>query len=169
VPLSYHGQGLDREVIRHFDLPDKAPDLSDWARISDGISNPDSEVTIAIVGKYTSLQDSYKSLGEALVHGGIANSAKVRIEWIDSELFEKEDAAIEALHHVSGILVPGGLVSVARKEKSVPLNLPACIGFRISASVSACRWRCWKPRAIWPICRGPGRANSVSPKFRLLA
>ena len=108
VPLSYHGQGLDREVIRHFDLPDKAPDLSDWARISDGISNPDSEVTIAIVGKYTSLQDSYKSLGEALVHGGIANSAKVRIEWIDSELFEKEDAAIEALHHVSGILVPGG-------------------------------------------------------------
>ncbi|MEK9855949.1 MAG: CTP synthetase, partial [Rhodobiaceae bacterium] len=69
---------------------------------------PDSEVTIAIVGKYTSLQDSYKSLGEALVHGGIANSAKVRIEWIDSELFEKEDAAIEALHHVSGILVPGG-------------------------------------------------------------
>ncbi|MEC7437219.1 MAG: CTP synthase, partial [Pseudomonadota bacterium] len=72
------------------------------------VANPDSEVTIAIVGKYTSLQDSYKSLGEALMHGGIANRAKVRIEWIDSELFEKEDAAIEALHHVSGILVPGG-------------------------------------------------------------
>jgi CTP synthase len=108
VPLSYHKQGLDREVIRHFDLPDEKPDLSGWARISEGLANPDSEVTIAIVGKYTSLQDSYKSLGEALVHGGIANSAKVRIEWIDSELFEKEDAAIEALHHVSGILVPGG-------------------------------------------------------------
>ena len=108
VPLSYHDQGLDREVIRHFNLPDEKPDLSGWARISDGLANPDSQVTIAIVGKYTSLQDSYKSLGEALVHGGIANSAKVRIEWIDSELFEKEEAAIEALHHVSGILVPGG-------------------------------------------------------------
>ena len=65
-------------------------------------------MTIAIVGKYTSLQDSYKSLGEALFHAGIANRSKVKIEWIDSELFEAEDAAIEALHHVSGILVPGG-------------------------------------------------------------
>ena len=108
VPLSYHAQGLDAEVMRHFGLPDEAPDLSAWTRICNGVANPDSEVTIAIVGKYTSLQDSYKSLGEALVHGGIANSAKVRIEWIDSELFETEEAAIEELHHVSGILVPGG-------------------------------------------------------------
>ena len=108
VPLSYHEQGLDREVVRHFGLEDKAPDLTAWQRICDGIASPDSEVTIAIVGKYTSLQDSYKSLGEALFHGGIANRTKVNIEWIDSELFETEDAAIEALHHVSGILVPGG-------------------------------------------------------------
>ena len=108
VPLSYHSQGLDAEVMRHFGLPDETPDLSHWSRICQTYSNPESEVTIAIVGKYTSLQDSYKSLGEALVHGGIANHAKVRIEWIDSELFEKESAAIEALHHVSGILVPGG-------------------------------------------------------------
>ena len=108
VPLSYHEQGLDREVVRHFGLEDKAPDLTAWQQICDGIASPDSEVTIAIVGKYTSLQDSYKSLGEALFHGGIANRTKVNIEWIDSELFETEDAAIEALHHVSGILVPGG-------------------------------------------------------------
>ena len=108
VPLSYHEQGLDREVVRHFGLEDKAPDLTAWKHICDGIASPDSEVTIAIVGKYTSLQDSYKSLGEALFHGGIANRTKVNIEWIDSELFETEDAAIEALHHVSGILVPGG-------------------------------------------------------------
>ena len=108
VPLSYHAQGLDAEVMRHFGLPDEAPDLAAWTQICDGIANPDSEVTIAIVGKYTSLQDSYKSLGEALVHGGIANGARVRIEWIDSELFETEEAAIEELHHVSGILVPGG-------------------------------------------------------------
>ena len=108
VPLSYHNEGLDREVVRHFGLPATAPDLSAWTRICDTVANPEGEVTIAIVGKYTSLQDSYKSLGEALVHGGIANGVKVDIEWIDSELFEQEDAAVEALHHVSGILVPGG-------------------------------------------------------------
>ena len=108
VPLSYHEQGLDREVMRHFGLPDETPDLSAWQEICSSIASPESEVTIAIVGKYTSLQDSYKSLGEALFHAGIANRSKVKIEWIDSELFEAEDAAIEALHHVSGILVPGG-------------------------------------------------------------
>ncbi len=108
VPLSYHNEGLDREVVRHFGLPDTAPDLGAWTRICDTVANPEGEVSIAIVGKYTSLQDSYKSLGEALVHGGIANGVKVNIEWIDSELFEQEDAAVEALHHVSGILVPGG-------------------------------------------------------------
>jgi CTP synthase len=108
VPLSYHNEGLDREVVRHFGLPDTAPDLAAWTRICDTVANPEGEVSIAIVGKYTSLQDSYKSLSEALVHGGIANGVKVNIEWIDSELFEREDAAVEALHHVSGILVPGG-------------------------------------------------------------
>ena len=108
VPLSYHNEGLDREVVRHFGLSDTAPDLDVWTRICDTVANPEGEVSIAIVGKYTSLQDSYKSLGEALVHGGIANNVKVNIEWIDSELFEQEDAAVEALHHVSGILVPGG-------------------------------------------------------------
>ena len=108
VPLSYHNEGLDREVVRYFGLPATTPDLSAWTRICDTVANPEGEVSIAIVGKYTSLQDSYKSLGEALVHGGIANGVKVNIEWIDSELFEQEDAAVEALHHVSGILVPGG-------------------------------------------------------------
>ena len=108
VPLSYHNEGLDREVVRHFILPDTTPDLASWTRICDTVANPEGQVSIAIVGKYTSLQDSYKSLGEALVHGGIANGVKVNIEWIDSELFEQEDAAVQALHHVSGILVPGG-------------------------------------------------------------
>ena len=108
VPLSYHNEGLDSEVVRHFGLPATTPDLNAWTRICNTVANPEGEVSIAIVGKYTSLQDSYKSLGEALVHGGIANGVKVNIEWIDSELFEQEDAAVEALHHVSGILVPGG-------------------------------------------------------------
>ncbi len=108
VPLAYHEEGLDREVVRHFGLDDETPDLSKWRRICHVIANPEGEVSIAIVGKYTSLQDSYKSLGEALVHGGIANGVRVNIDWIDSELFEKEDAALQDLQHVSGILVPGG-------------------------------------------------------------
>lgn len=108
VPLAYHDEGLDREVMRHFGLDDIAPPLERWQKICNTVANPEGEVTIAIVGKYTSLQDSYKSLGEALTHGGIANGVKVNIEWIDSELFEQEGAAVESLHHVSGILVPGG-------------------------------------------------------------
>ena len=108
VPLAYHDEGLDREVMRHFGLKDVAPPLERWEKICNTVANPEGEVTIAIVGKYTSLQDSYKSLGEALTHGGIANGVKVNIEWIDSELFEQEGAAVESLHHVSGILVPGG-------------------------------------------------------------
>ena len=94
--------------MRHFGLKDVAPPLERWEKICNTVANPEGEVTIAIVGKYTSLQDSYKSLGEALTHGGIANGVKVNIEWIDSELFEQEGAAVESLHHVSGILVPGG-------------------------------------------------------------
>ena len=108
VPLAYHDEGLDSEVVRHFGLADTTPDLSHWKRICHVVANPEGEVNIAIVGKYTSLQDSYKSLGEALVHGGIANGVKVNIDWIDSELFEQEDAAIQSLQHVGGILVPGG-------------------------------------------------------------
>ena len=108
VPLAYHDEGLDREVMRHFGLDDVAPPLERWQNICNTVANPEGEVTIAIVGKYTSLQDSYKSLGEALTHGGIANGVKVNIEWIDSELFEQEGAAVDSLHHVSGILVPGG-------------------------------------------------------------
>ena len=108
VPLAYHDEGLDSEVVRHFGLADTTPDLSHWKRICHVVANPEGEVNIAIVGKYTSLQDSYKSLGEALVHGGIANGVKVNIDWINSELFEQEDAAIQSLQHVGGILVPGG-------------------------------------------------------------
>lgn len=108
VPLAYHDEGLDREVMRHFGLVDVVPPLERWHKICHTVANPEGEVNIAIVGKYTSLQDSYKSLGEALTHGGIANGVKVNIEWIDSELFEHEGAAVESLHHVSGILVPGG-------------------------------------------------------------
>jgi len=108
VPRAYHDQGLDSEVLAAFGVNDApAPDLSSWERISRRIASPDGEVTIAIVGKYTVLKDAYKSLIEALVHGGIANRVAVRLEWIESQIFEQEDPA-PFLEHVHGILVPGG-------------------------------------------------------------
>jgi len=109
VPLQYHGEGLDGEVLRHFGLGAAAPDLARWTDIVDRYQNPEGEVTIGVVGKYIGLQDAYKSLNEALVHGGMANRVKVNIRWIDAELFEKEDAEIAALlEPLHGILVPGG-------------------------------------------------------------
>ena len=108
VPLAYHYEGLDSELLAAFGITDApAPDLSMWSDISTTIAEPDGEVTIAIVGKYTGLKDAYKSLSEALTHGGIANKVKVNLEWIESEIFESEDAAAY-LENVNGILVPGG-------------------------------------------------------------
>jgi CTP synthase len=108
VPLEYHAQGLDREVLRVFGLGgEEHPNLSRWTRIVQTVRNPEGEVTIAIVGKYTGLKDAYKSLMEALHHGGIANGVRVNFDWIDAEIFEREDAT-SYLEHVHGILVPGG-------------------------------------------------------------
>jgi len=108
VPISYHHEGLDREVLRHFRLPfESEPDLSRWQQIVDVVRAPEGEVRIAIVGKYTTLLDSYKSLSEALIHGGIANRVKVRLDWVDSEVFE-QPGTVERLEGVHGILVPGG-------------------------------------------------------------
>lgn len=108
VPIAYHKEGLDDEVLAAFGIKaSPAPVLDRWEAISDRVANPEGEVTIAIVGKYTVLKDAYKSLIEALVHGGIANQVKVNIEWIESETFEKEDPT-PYLEGVHGILVPGG-------------------------------------------------------------
>ncbi|MEO5805160.1 CTP synthase [Devosia sp.] len=108
VPLAYHKEGLDTEVLAAFGITDApAPDLSAWQEVSARLHNPEGEVNIAIVGKYTGLKDAYKSLSEALAHGGIANKVKVNLQWIDSEVFEREDPA-PYLEHVHGILVPGG-------------------------------------------------------------
>ncbi len=107
VPVAYHGQGFDTEVCRHFGLEAKEPDLSGWRHIVSRVRAPESEVSIAVVGKYTSLLDSYKSLAEALTHGGIANNARVNLNWIDSQIFESE-GAVHHLEDVHGILVPGG-------------------------------------------------------------
>ncbi len=108
VPVAYHEQGLDDEVLAAFGITGAPqPDLSRWKKISHAIANPEGEVKIAIVGKYTGLKDAYKSLIEALMHGGIANNVKVNLEWIESEVFEREDPS-PWLEDVHGILVPGG-------------------------------------------------------------
>ncbi len=108
VPIAYHAEGLDREVLAAFGITSAPlPDLDRWRTIAETIANPDGEVTVAVVGKYTGLKDAYKSLNEALVHGGIANKVKVNLEWIESQTFESQDAAAY-LEDVHGILVPGG-------------------------------------------------------------
>jgi CTP synthase len=109
VPEGYHAAGLDSEVLAAFGIePGPTPDLARWQLINERIRNPEGEVTIAVVGKYTGLKDAYKSLIEALSHGGIANKVEVKLDWIESEVFEREDPA-PFLGHVHGILVPGGL------------------------------------------------------------
>jgi CTP synthase len=108
VPIAYHAEGLDREVLAAFGIANAPlPDLERWRTITETIANPDGEVTVAVVGKYTGLKDAYKSLNEALVHGGIANKVRVNLEWIESQTFESQDAAAY-LEDVQGILVPGG-------------------------------------------------------------
>lgn len=108
VPLAYHVEGFDKEVLMHFGIED-APkaELSRWETISETLHNPDGEVTVAVVGKYTVLPDAYKSITEALVHGGIANQVKVKIKWLEAEEFENSDDP-DVLKGVHGILVPGG-------------------------------------------------------------
>ena len=108
VPRAYHAEGLDQEVLDAFGIVDaKKPDLSVWTEIMHRITHPEGEVNIAVVGKYTGLLDAYKSLKEALIHGGIANKVKVNLQWIESEVFENEDPA-PFLENVHGIIVPGG-------------------------------------------------------------
>jgi CTP synthase len=108
TPLTYHEEGFDVEVLKHFELPTSdLPDLSVWEDVVNRVRNPESTVRIGVVGKYTELKDAYKSLIEALHHGGIANNAKVELEWVEAEAFEKEDTT-SRLDFVHGILVPGG-------------------------------------------------------------
>jgi CTP synthase len=109
VPVQYHEEGLDDAVLNAFGIdPDAKPDLGRWTDIMDRLTNPEGEVTVGVVGKYVGLQDAYKSLNEALVHGGIANRVKVNVRWIDAELFEHGDSDVAAsLEPCHAILVPG--------------------------------------------------------------
>jgi CTP synthase len=108
APLSYHAEGLDQQVLQVFGLTAREPDLSKWRHIVHRVLLPEGDVKIAIVGKYTGLKDAYKSLSEALDHGGIANNVRVDMEWLDSRIFEHQDEATLKLEDVHAILVPGG-------------------------------------------------------------
>ncbi|AVO45205.1 CTP synthase [Phreatobacter cathodiphilus] len=146
VPLAYHQAGLDNEVLRAFGIDVKGePDMRRWDDVSARVHNPEGEVNIAIVGKYTGLKDAYKSLIEALAHGGIANKVKVNLEWIESEVFEHEDPS-PYLQDVHGILVPGGFgqrgaegkIRAARfaRERKVPY-FGICFGMQMAVIEAA--------------------------------
>ena len=148
VPQQYHAEGLDTEVLRAFGITDSPePDLANWEDVTDRYFNPEGEVTIAVVGKYVGLPDAYKSLNEALVHGGLANRVKVNIHWIDAEIFEKDaaDIAVE-LEPMHGILVPGGfgergsegkIASVRfARERDVPF-FGICLGMQMACIEAA--------------------------------
>jgi CTP synthase len=150
VPEAYHRAGLDREVLAAFEIePKSEPDLDRWRLINERIRNPEGDVTIAIVGKYTGLKDAYKSLIEALSHGGIANKVRVNLDWIESEVFEREDPT-PFLEHVNGILVPGGFgqrgtegkIKAAQfaRERQVPY-FGICFGMQM-AVIEAARNLC---------------------------
>jgi len=146
VPIAYHERGFDTQLYKHFGLPMESPlNIQRWRDIVAGIRAPEGEVTIAVVGKYTNLLDSYKSLAEALDHGGIANRVRVNMNWIDSEIFESEDA-IHHLSDVEGILVPGGFgergaegkIAAARfaREHNVPY-FGICFGMQMAVIEAA--------------------------------
>jgi CTP synthase len=149
VPLDYHREGLDREVLDAFGIQDAPPpDLSRWQGIAERIGHPDGEVTIAVVGKYTGFKDAYKSLVEALVHGGLANNVKVKLDWIEGEVFEGDESSVTArLEDVNGVLVPGafgergaeGMIRAVRfaREHAVPY-FGICFGMQM-AMIEAAR------------------------------
>jgi CTP synthase len=150
VPEAYHAAGLDSEVLAAFGIENPPrPDLATWHLINERIRNPEGDVTIAVVGKYTGMKDAYKSLIEALSHGGVANKVKVNLDWIESEVFENEDP-VAFLDHVDGILVPGGFgqrgaegkIRAARfaRERRVPY-FGICFGMQM-AVIEAARNLC---------------------------
>ena len=146
APISYHNEGLDQAVLDAFTItPAPKPDLSKWEDVKDRLNNPEGHVNVAIVGKYTQLEDAYKSIAEALTHGGMANRLKVKINWVDAETFEKEDPEIY-LSGFHAILVPGGfgergtegkiMAAKFAREHKIPY-LGICLGMQTAVIESA--------------------------------
>ena len=168
VPIAYHQVGLDTQILKVFGIDNAPePDLSRWEDVVHKVKNPEGEVRIAVVGKYIQVKDSYKSLSEALAHGGLANNVKVHLDWIDSEVFERDDAAA-FLENVHGILVPGGFgergtegkigaVKFAR-ERQVPF-FGICYGLHM-AVIEAARNLAW--------LEGAGTTEIGNPKHPVI-
>ena len=146
VPLTYHREGLDVQVLDCFGIKEPPrPDLKIWNGIVHRVKEPEGAVNIAVVGKYTNLSDSYKSLNEALTHGGIANNVKVNLKFIESTTFEQENPA-DYLHNIHGILVPGGFgergalgkIKAAQfaRERKVPY-FGICFGMQLAVVEAA--------------------------------
>jgi len=146
APISYHNEGLDQAVLDAFTItPTPKPDLSKWEDVKDRLNNPEGHVNVAIVGKYTQLEDAYKSIAEALTHGGMANRLEVKINWVDAETFEKEDPEIY-LSGFHAILVPGGfgergtegkiMAAKFAREHKIPY-LGICLGMQTAVIESA--------------------------------
>ncbi|MAC82240.1 MAG: CTP synthetase [Rhodobacteraceae bacterium] len=146
APLVYHREGLDQAVLDAFQIhPAPKPKLDIWEDVADRIEHPEGDVSVAIVGKYTQLEDAYKSIAEALTHGGISNRVKVNVEWVDAELFEREDPATY-LEGYDAILVPGGFgergtegkIRAAQfaREHKVPY-LGICLGMQMAVIEAA--------------------------------
>ena len=150
IPLAFAEQGLDDRVVSRLGLGGKAPDLSAWREMVGRITSPSERVRIAVVGKYTDLVDSYKSVQEALIHGGIANDVGVDIRWISSDLFTSPERAAELLGPVHGLLVPGGfgvrgiegMVEAIRwvRERGMPF-FGICLGMQV-AVIEFARHKC---------------------------
>jgi len=146
APLAYHREGLDQAVLDAFGIsPAPRPNLARWEDVMDRLTNAEGEVRVAIVGKYTQLEDAYKSIAEALTHGGMANRTRVKAEWIDAEIFEREDPG-PWLEGFQAILVPGGFgergtegkIKAARyaREKKIPY-LGICLGMQMAVIETA--------------------------------
>ncbi|NHX27881.1 CTP synthetase, partial [Escherichia coli] len=146
APLAYHREGLHQAVLDAFGIsPAPKPDLSVWEDVNDRIHNTDGDVKVAIVGKYVQLEDAYKSIKEALTHGGMANRVKVNVEWVDAEVFDNEDPApyLEGFH---AILVPGGFgergtegkIKAAQfaRERKIPY-MGICLGMQMAVIEAA--------------------------------
>ena len=138
IPLMFHEGGLDDIIVEQLNLSCKNPELAKWEKFVKKVKNPDSEVTIAVCGKYVGLHDSYKSISESFVHAGVANNTRVKLKWVDSEQLEKQDAA-QILNEISGLLIPGGFggrgiegkISAVRyaRENNIPF-FGICLGLQ---------------------------------------
>ncbi|WP_112323118.1 CTP synthase [Oceanibium sediminis] len=147
APLAYHREGLDQAVLDAFGIaPAPRPNLTKWEDVADRVYNPEGEVRVAIVGKYTQLEDAYKSIAEALTHGGMANRVRVRAEWIDAEIFEQDKDVAPLLEGFNAIIVPGGFgergtegkirAATFARERKVPY-LGICLGMQMAVIEAA--------------------------------